>query len=140
MKKSINLGILTMMLASTSLNEQVFANEAIQDQKSSNLQETSSDSKKDISQKKLHTLEAYSPRLVTPIYITVNQGKYFDPAPQLNNVHAQDHAGVDITEKIKIKQNNVQTNSLGIYTITYEVKDISMELTITEDLLVVVTP
>nr|WP_172686667.1 immunoglobulin-like domain-containing protein [Enterococcus faecium]AJY53594.1 cell surface protein [Enterococcus faecium] len=70
---------------------------------------------------------------------SVAQGSTFDPAPSKWNVTATDTEDGDLTSKIVVESNNVDTSKPGQYQVTYSVKD-SGNLQTEVDMPVIVTP
>ena len=66
--------------------------------------------------------------------ITIKVGSEFNP---LANVKAEDKEDGDITERVKVIENTVNTNKAGIYSVTYEVTD-SNGLTTRKTIVVIV--
>ncbi|WP_206856368.1 immunoglobulin-like domain-containing protein [Candidatus Enterococcus mangumiae] len=70
---------------------------------------------------------------------SVAQGSTFDPAPSKWNVTATDTEDGDLTNKIVVESNNVDTSKPGQYKVSYSVKD-SGNLQTKIDMPVTVTP
>ena len=71
--------------------------------------------------------------------VSVLQGDSFDPAPSKWNITATDVEDGDLTSKIKVKNNTVDTTKPGFYEVTYSVTD-NDNIEITADMPVTVMP
>lgn len=71
--------------------------------------------------------------------VSVAQGDTFDPSPAKWNITANDAEDGNLTSKIKVDKNTVDTTKPGNYVVTYSVTD-SGNLRATADMTVVVTP
>lgn len=71
--------------------------------------------------------------------VSVLQGDSFDPAPSKWNITATDVEDGDLTSKIKVKNNTVDTTKPGFYEVTYSVTD-SDNIETTADMPVTVMP
>lgn len=83
---------------------------------------TDSDGNSTIETRKVYVLEKLinNPPNIYASEISINVGSIFDP---LKNVQATDLEDGDITNNIKVVENNVNTNKSGIYIVTYIVTD-----------------
>ena len=81
--------------------------------------------KKTTKQITVTVLENYKPEILVEDK-TIYLNEEFDP---LKNVSAKDHEDGDLTDKLVVKTNNVDTTKEGTYEVTYEVEDSDNEKT-----------